>query len=252
MEHKDGLTMNRFVIFWGAILASSGAVMYVVIHGLGFQIFRPQISPYQNTALATALVGVAIVILGLAIGPSKRRNIETAKASKYFLYAAFLNAIAAVFFISPILDPSLKFPILITQWPGIYMVIGYSMFLVIGVIGMFCWSVLYNLAPKLLSRQMVDARMFLLHLVLMEVGIYALSVSMFIGGYAGASILYEGGGAAIAGAQMEIGVVPSGVAIFTLMMSTIIGVSTFIFKRNIDAITVDTNPSLAEPNSSRN
>lgn len=222
--------------------------MYLVIHGLGFQIFRPQILPYENTALAAALVGVAIIFLGFAVRPSKQRQLETNKASKYFLYATFLNAVAAAFFVSPILDPSLKFPILITQWPGIYMVIGYSMFLVVGVIGMFCWTVLYSLAPRLLSKKYVDARMFFLHLVLTEVGIYVLSISMFIGGYAGASILYEGGGPAIAGAQMEIGVVPSGAAIFTLMASVLIGISTFLFKGGAPEKTSETK-SLVQENS---
>jgi hypothetical protein len=220
--------MNRFVALWGLILACSGGGMYLLIGGLRFQTFRPALVPYENTALAAGAIGVLILVAGIALKPSRVHLVETRLASKYFLYASVFNSIAAVCFISPVLDPALKFPILITQWPGIYMVIGYSMFLVIGIVGMLGWSIVYHLSPTLLSKYVVDTRMTILHFALTEVGVYALSISMFIGGYAGATILYEGAGPAVVGAQMEIGVIPSAISIFTLMLSVIVGVATFV------------------------
>jgi hypothetical protein len=241
--------MNRFVLYWGVILAASGAVMYSIIYGLGFQTFRPQLLPYENTAGTVGIIGIAILFLGLILKPTRASVVQTSTASKYFLYAALVNSIAAVVFISPILDPSLKFPILITQWPGIYMVIAYSMFLLIGVVGLICWCVVYNLSPKILSKSFVDKRMAVLHLLLTEVGIYALSISMFIGGYAGATILYEGAGPAVVGAQMEIGVIPSGVSIFILMISTLVGVATFVLAKRQVLDVMESRVSIAESKS---
>jgi hypothetical protein len=233
--------MNRFITVWGLILAASGGVMYLLITGLRFQTFRPQLLPYENTALAAGAVGLVVLVTGVALKPARAGAIEATKVSKYFLYGALFNSVAAVFFISPVLDPSLKFPILITQWPGIYMVIAYSMFLLVGIVGMLSWCVAYNLAPRLLSKILVDKRMVVLHYALIEAGIYALAISMFIGGYAGATILYEGAGPAVVGAQMEIGVIPSAVAIFTLMLSTIVGVATILLAKSQTSYRIEEN-----------
>lgn len=228
--------MNKFVFVWGLILASCGAVMYALIGGLRFQTFRPELAPYENTALAAGMIGLAILLVGAVLKPSRMRLMKTSKGSKIFLYASLFNCVAAAVFISPVLDPSLKFPILITQWPGIYMVIAYTMFLLIGIVGSLGWSLVYYLAPNLLSKICIDTRMFILHVFLTEVGVYALAISMFIGGYAGATIEYEGAGPAVIGAQMEIGVIPSAVAIFILMLSALVGVATLaLAKREMPA-----------------
>jgi len=209
--------------------------MFLLIGGLQFQTFRPELAPYEETALLAGGIGLAILAIGIFLKPSKIRMTRTVSASRIFLYSSLFNSIAAVVFITPVLVPALKFPILITQWPGIYMVIAYSMFLLIGIIGMLGWSLVYYLAPTILSRILVDTRMMVLHFVLTELGIYALSISMFIGGYAGATILYEGAGPAVVGAQMEIGVIPSAVSIFTLMLGTVVGLATLFFAKRVDS-----------------
>ena len=232
--------MNRFIVFWGALASVAGAIMYYIVYMLGFETFRPDLVPFENTASAVVFAGIAIIIVGLVARPFATSDLGVKSASKYFLYGALINSVAAAFFIAPILFPAFDFPILITQWPGIYMVIGYSMFLVIGIIGMVAWSAVYHLLPSVLSKNAINKKYFLLQFALMEIGIYALSISMFVGGYLGATILYEGAGPFVVGAQMEVGVIPSGVAIFLLILSTLIGIASIVTaKKDLSILAAD-------------
>ncbi|MFI5420544.1 MAG: hypothetical protein ACHQ1H_06215 [Nitrososphaerales archaeon] len=224
------------------MVAASGAVMYYIVYSLGFETFRPDLVPFEDTALAVIVAGAGVTIAGVVARPFVTRELGVKSASKYFLYGAFINSVAAAVFIAPILYPAFDFPILIAQWPGIYMVIGYTMFLVIGIVGMLAWSMVYHLLPSILSKSAINKKYFLLQFALMEIGIYGLSISMFLGGYAGATILYEGAGPFVVGAQMEIGVIPSGVSIFLLILSTLIGVvSVVTSKKDQTLLAADRN-----------
>ncbi|MBE18502.1 MAG: hypothetical protein CMO11_00785 [Thaumarchaeota archaeon] len=44
---------------------------------------------------------------------------------KYFFQIFLINTAIAIIVAIPVLIPSLAFPILITEWPGIYMIIGF-------------------------------------------------------------------------------------------------------------------------------
>jgi hypothetical protein len=223
--------MNKFIIFWGAVLLVAAGGMYLLLYELSLQTFRPRILPYENTALAAILVGTVVLIAGLVLRPTSINVIETKKAAKYFWYFALTNAVIAAILIAPILDPTYKFPILITQWPGIYMVIAYSMFLVVGVLGMLGWSAAYHLSSSLNSKDLVDKRLVILQIALAEFGICGLLISMFVGGYEGAALLYQGAGAVEVGIVMEVGVIPAGVSIFILIISTLMGVANLLLAK---------------------
>ena len=65
-----------------------------------------------------------------------------------------------------------------------------------------------------------------------EVGVYALAIFMFLGGYIGASLAYSGAGGFIVGAQMEVAVIPSALGIFLVMLGTLIGVANVLLARS--------------------
>ncbi|MCS7136789.1 MAG: hypothetical protein NZ941_00290, partial [Candidatus Caldarchaeum sp.] len=60
---------------------------------------------------------------------SKTAVLDYRSVSRMFLRLSLVNAAAACVFTAPVLVPSLAFPILLTQWGAVYMVLGYFSFL---------------------------------------------------------------------------------------------------------------------------
>jgi hypothetical protein len=151
------------------------------------------------------------------------------QASRFYSRLAIFNGVMAGIFVIPVLDPAFEFPILITRWPGIYMVIAYFSFLIVSVLGNAAWS---NLARNFLedgAARGLRKGWFIIHLVFTQVGAYGLAAFMFFGGYLGASLDYSGFGPTIVGSQMEFSVIPSAVAIFLIVIGEWVGAGNLIF-----------------------
>jgi hypothetical protein len=219
--------MNTYTATWGGILAASGVAMHFLLLGLGQESFfmaGVYLPPAQVAAYAVIAAGIALLLASFVMEWPRHFEISNEAASRYFGHIALVNALAAAVFAAPILVPSLELPILLTEWPGIYIVIAYVFFVIFGVLGMLAWSIVYRFTPAFFSRQLFDRRSVLLQLLLSEVGIYTVSTVLFAAGYVGASLVHEGKvGSVFVGASMEFSDIPAAVSIFMIIVSVFLG-----------------------------
>ncbi len=208
-----------------------GVLMNLLLSDLRSAFFRAYLPPWVYASYVLVLVGTVLAIGGTLSRPVASTRIGADIAANLFAYAALANVVAAGIFASPLIVPTLKFPILITQWPGIYMTIAYFAFITIGVIGMFCWSLLFRSLPLLAKSTTVFKNPVLVQLLASEVGIYGMSISMFLGGYVGSYQNYIGFGPSVVGIDMEFSVIPSAVCIFIVILSALLGVANVILSR---------------------
>jgi hypothetical protein len=156
--------------------------------------------------------------------PSSSR-LDLGRVVRYFVYMAFINLAAAIVITTPIFLPRLQFPILLTEWPGIYIYIGYTAFLIGGVVGMLAWAVGYYLLWKAFSKYTCDRRILFSQLIITNIGIYVVSTFMFLGGYQGAFYAHEHFGAFVVGKLMEWTVIPSGIGIALSLLGNMFGLA---------------------------
>jgi hypothetical protein len=218
--------MNRFTVFWGGLLAASGVVMHFLLLGLRQEPFLngPRyIPPAQTVSYGVVAAGILLLLVGLVGKWPRYAELSNEEASKYFGRIALINAVAAAIFVAPMLDPRLELPILLTEWPGIYIVVAYGFFVIFGVIGMLGWSMMYRFMPAFFSRSSLDRRSILLQLILSEVGIYTVSSILFLAGFIGATLVHNGESGFAVGGPMEFSDIPAAVAIFIIIVSVFLG-----------------------------
>ncbi len=219
--------MNRYTAAWGALLAASGVTMHFLLLGLGEETFfmsEVYLPPAQIVSYGVTSAGVLLTLASFVMKWPRYAEVSSDVASRYFGRIALLNALAAAVFAAPMLVPPLELPILLTEWPGIYIFIAYSSFLMFGVIGMLAWSMMYRFSPAFFSRESFDRRSVLLQLILSEVGIYAVSTVLFLAGYIGASLVHDAKvGNVFVGASMEFSDIPAAVSIFVIIVSVFLG-----------------------------
>jgi hypothetical protein len=224
--------MNTYTATWGALLAASGAVMHYLLLGLGQESFfmaGVYLPPAQVASYGVIAAGIALLLVSVVTKWPRYAEISGETASRYFGRIALVNALAAAVFAAPMLVPSLELPILLTEWPGIYIVIAYSFFVMFGVLGMLAWSMMYRFTPAFFSREFLDRRSVLLQLILSEVGIYAMSAVLFAAGYVGASLVHDGKvGSVFVGASMEFSDIPAAVSIFIIIVSVFLGAANIL------------------------
>lgn len=223
--------VRRAVSILGAIIGFLGGAMYGLLIQLRSETFRADLPPWMTGALALVGLGIVLFLAGLALPRRETGTLDVVRASNYFAYSTVFNTFAAACFSIPVLIPTFEFPILITRWPGIYMVIGYAFFVLIGVLGSLGWSVLYRWLPELFARHAVLRPLFLFQFSTLEVGVYILSVFMFLGGYVGSALVHQGVGDTIVGIQMEFAVIPSALGIFLVIVSTLVGLANIFLSR---------------------
>jgi len=210
--------------------------MNLMLGQLRSDFFRAYLPPWVYVSYATIAAGGILIVFGLFLKPVEFKPLSPGRAGGLMARLALLNAAAAALLLAPVLVPSLRLPILITQWPGIYMVLAYFSFIAVGVLGMAAWAVFFAHLPDLLNRASLSALGFGVQIVMTELGVYALTISMFLGGYTGSWLAYTGAGPVAVGAQMEFSVIPSAVSIFLVAAGTFIGVANvFISGRSVQA-----------------
>jgi hypothetical protein len=219
--------MNRYTAVWGGLLAASGVVMHFLLLALGQESFFMSgvyLPPAQIASYGVIGAGVVLLLASLVTGWPRHVWVSNEVASAYFGRIALVNALAAAIFAAPMLVPSLELPILLTEWPGIYIVVAYTFFVVVGVLGMLAWSLMYRFAPSFFSRGYFDRRSVLLQLILSEAAIYTVSTVLFLAGYTGASLVHDGKvGSVFVGASMEFSDIPAAISIFVIIVSVFLG-----------------------------
>jgi len=216
--------MRRPLVLLGALALGSGTAMYILLGQLKSDFFRAYLPPWTLASEGLAAAGGVVLLTGLLARPSVPALVTGQGAARLTAKLAMANGVAAAAFVAPVLDPALRLPFLITQWPGIYMVIAYVSFVVVGVLGMAAWSLILLNSKALFGSDSFSKAGVAVQLLLTEAGAYALAVSMFLGGYVGSWLAYTGAGAVVVGAQMEFSVIPSAVSIFAVAAGTVVGV----------------------------
>jgi hypothetical protein len=220
--------LDRSAAAGGLIIASLGAVMQVLLYQLGTETYRSYLSPYVDVTDALIAGGVVIAAWGLVRKPGPSVSLPVDSAVRGFSLLALANAVAASAFVIPVLVPSFDFPILVTRWPGVYMVIGYVSFVLVAVLGNVGWGG----ALRALSGDRPDHKIyrwpFVLQVAVTTVGAYGVAAFMFIGGYVGASLNYQGIGDVTVGTAMEVAVVPAAISIFAVVFGEMAGVANLL------------------------
>ena len=111
---------------------------------------------------------------------------------KYFFQIFLINTAITILVTIPVLIPSLAFPILITEWPGIYMIIGFFSLLICGIFGFCGWTITYFLISKIYNIKFTNRNLVFTQIILFESGILLTSIFMYWGGYIGASAAHSG------------------------------------------------------------
>lgn len=222
--------LRKLVSVSGILVSLLGAVMYLLLGELRSETFRSDLPPYLSVASAAVVLGALLFAVGLVLPESGSRVIDVQIASRYMTEVALANAFLAALFAIPVLIPSLEFPILITRWPGIYMVMAFFLFVTLGVLGSFSWAALFRWLPDLFHKSAIRTPLFFFQLAGLEVGICVMSLFMFWGGYVGASLVQQRAGDAVVGTAMEFAVIPSALGIFLTVSSTLVGLlNTLVF-----------------------
>lgn len=221
--------MRRSLVLLGVFLLGAGLVMTYMLSQLRSDFFRAFLPPWVYGSYGLTAVGAIVVVVGLAVKPSLEPPVKAVGASGVFWKLAMLNTVAAALFVLPVLYPALRIPILITQWPGIYMVLAYFSFVLVGVLGMAAWALLLLHRQEFNGRSELGRLPLVLQIAMTELGVYGLAVSMFLGGYVGAWLSYTGAQPTVVGAQMEFSVIPSAVSIFLVASGSVTGVLNVLF-----------------------
>ncbi|HVB96047.1 MAG TPA: hypothetical protein VND41_05550 [Nitrososphaerales archaeon] len=224
--------MNKAVTIAGALVCASGFAMFFLVGLLHSETYRAAIVIYQYSAIVVSILGAGALVAGVLARDMPLRSVDSEGVARFYFRLALINTISAALFAAPLLDPQFKFPILITRWPGIYMVVAYTFFVLVGVFGMLGWGVFFHLLPSMFDRASVRRFWLVVQVAVTEVGVYALAIFMFLGGYIGASLNYSGAGDFIVGAQMEVAVIPSALGIFLVMLGTMIGVANILLAKS--------------------
>jgi hypothetical protein len=117
--------------------------------------------------------------------------VETSKVAKWFLYAGVFNALFAVLITIPMVIPDntgaedlLRMAFAVAFFPGLYILMGYLGFLVVGVAGSVTWGAAYYIVGAT-GKNETSRGLAMAHLLLVTIGIYGVATFFFAGGYLG-------------------------------------------------------------------
>tara|TARA_B100001245_G_C22778187_1_gene375895 strand:- start:243 stop:740 length:498 start_codon:yes stop_codon:yes gene_type:complete len=151
-------------------------------------------------------------------------TIETKIISKYFLILTLINTVAAIFFTLPILIPTSGIPLIVGVFPGTWLLIGYFLFLIVGVIGMLGWSIMYNLMGPMFNRSRTYKKLAIIQLVFIELSIYGVASTISYIGWSGGQALRQGFSIASVGFLIEPYVLPTGVFVSLVLVGQLCGI----------------------------
>jgi hypothetical protein len=129
-----------------------------------------------------------------------------------------INGVLAFIFTLPILVPQLCIATppgefgcissMETSWPGTWLLIGYLIFLTVGVFGMLGWGMTYYFGGVLFARTKVNGMLTWLHLVFFEIGVVGTTALLAAIGYVGGNWIAHGGAVAVAAQVVATKIIP--------------------------------------------
>lgn len=118
--------------------------------------------------------------------------VETSRVAKWFLYAGVFNALFAVLITIPMVIPDatgaediLRMAFAVAFFPGLYIIMGYLGFLVVGVAGSIAWGAAYYIMGSAMGKTQTSRGLAMTHLILATIGVYGAATFFFAGGYLG-------------------------------------------------------------------
>lgn len=150
--------------------------------------------------------------------------IETKLVSKYFFILALVNTFAAICFTLPILNPTSGLPLIIGVFPGTWLLVGYFVFLIVGILGMLGWSVVYSLMPSMFNKKDTSKKFSIIQIVFVELSIYGVATTISYIGWQGGQALRQGLSIASVGFLIEPYVLPTGVFVALALVGQLIGI----------------------------
>jgi hypothetical protein len=164
--------------------------------------------------------------------------VETLRVSKIYVYIGLISAVFAVAYASPLVLGPLVNPNghnivnngpggILTDyaiWPAMWMVVGYTIFLIAGVVGSFVWALSYFLVANVFNRTTTNGPLAFLQIVLFTVGVYAATALMAYVGYVEGGKIAEGVAVTIASQLGRWTVYPTGISVSMALLGVLIGV----------------------------
>jgi hypothetical protein len=145
-------------------------------------------------------------------------TMKTTDLAKRFLALGTFNVVLSVIFSAVILDPFLCVSVspgqfgchdnMVTSWPGTWLLIGYFVWLIVGVLGAFGWAGLFYLGSELRGKTQISTFFSRMHILTFEVGVLGATACMAAVGYVGGGVIATGGGAAVAAEAIALDIFP--------------------------------------------
>src|SRR2546426_6043498 len=131
---------------------------------------------------------------------------------------AVFNGLLLIPFTAPILVPTLCIATppgsfgcqasIEIVWPGTWMLVGFFVFIIVGVLGALAWSLVYYHQWTVLEKHEGSKMLLWLQLILFEVGVLGATSLMAAIGFVGGSQLAQGHGAPIAAEAIRTFIIP--------------------------------------------
>ncbi|TLX99872.1 MAG: hypothetical protein E6K90_05435 [Thaumarchaeota archaeon] len=138
-------------------------------------------------------------------------------ARKFMLLAVF-NGLLLIPFTAPILVPTLCIATppgsfgcqasIEIVWPGTWMLVGFFVFIIVGVLGALAWSLVYYHQWTVLEKHEGRKTLLWLQLILFEVGVLGATSLMATIGFVGGHVLATGGGIAVSAEAIRTLIIP--------------------------------------------
>jgi hypothetical protein len=79
-----------------------------------------------------------------------------------------------------------------TSWPGTWLLVGFLLFVIVGILGAMAWSLVYSRRGSMGATE-GNSALFWLHLLLFEVGVLGATAMMAAIGFVGGNVVATGG-----------------------------------------------------------
>lgn len=175
-----------------------------------------------------------------------RVTIRTTRVATWFVYGGLLNALVAIIFAIPLtiandfgkiepIDvsfayvfgtwPRMPFPVAAADFPGTWLFLSYTLFILVGIVGFFAWAAVYYFQSAILGKTYTNRALSGLHLLIETAGVYVATIMFFSAGFFGGAARLSGiQGVAIINSLISWTVIPTAVGMILGILGNLLGV----------------------------